>query len=77
MNIIKRLISPIQHRVLYKQMCPGCLRQLSDAVYREALTTDTELAVCECNRAYIYNRPQKKYRRALTSELPKSFNRPV
>jgi hypothetical protein len=75
MNIVKRIIAPIQGRILYKQMCPGCLRQLSDATYREALTTDTEIAICECRRAYIYNRPQKKYRRALESELPRQINR--
>lgn len=69
MPILKRLLAPIQQRVLSKNLCPACTRKLDKARQREPLTNDTELVTCECGRKYVYLRPQRKYRRATDEDL--------
>ncbi len=68
-SILKPLIRPIQMRILEKRRCPACTRELDSQKSREPLTTETELVRCECDRYYIYNRNQRKYRRALPEEV--------
>jgi len=69
MSILKPLIAPIQARILAKHMCPACTRSLDKSKKREPITTETELVTCECGRQYIYNRPHRRYRRALQEEV--------
>ncbi len=71
MPIFKRLIAPIQQRILAKNMCPACTRKLDKAKIREPLTNETELVTCECGRKYVYLRPQRKYRRANAEDVNK------
>ena len=69
MSVLKSLMAPIQARILTKHMCPACTRNLDKMKQREPLTTETELVTCECGRQYIYNRPHRRYRRALNEEV--------
>lgn len=69
MSIFKRLIAPLQQRVLAKRMCVACTRPLDKQKFREPLTLKTELVLCECGRAYVLVRDQNKYRRASNAEV--------
>ena len=65
MTILKRLVQPLQLRLLEKHMCVACTRNLDKSVQREPLTNDSELVTCQCGRKYNYIRSHRKYRRAI------------
>lgn len=73
MSLFKKIIAPIQNRILEKHMCVACTQNLDKQKKREPLTTETEIVLCSCGRAYVYNRPHRQYRRALVEEVRRAF----
>lgn len=67
--MLKSLIEPLQKRILAKNLCVACTRSLDKSKKREPMTLKSDLVLCHCGRAYIYDREHKKYRRAIDAEV--------
>lgn len=68
-RFFKSLIYPLQTRLLDRHMCVACTRNLDKQKIREPLTMRTEVVICECNRAYIFDKERENYRRAIPAEV--------
>ncbi|MBL8014677.1 MAG: hypothetical protein JNK26_00620 [Candidatus Doudnabacteria bacterium] len=61
MLILKKIIAPIQARLLEKRLCPGCTRNLDSQLDRENISHETERVTCKCGRKYVFTRAHRKY----------------
>jgi predicted nucleic acid-binding Zn-ribbon protein len=66
--MLKNVIAPIQAWLLSQGRCVGCGKHLKD-MKREKRDNKTDKVTCECGRIFIYNKKNKKYRRALLEEV--------
>lgn len=57
--MLKNVIAPIQAWLLSMNQCVGCGRKLGPG----------DKFTCKCGRIFIYDTKNKKYRRALFSEV--------
>lgn len=68
-GLIKSIIRPLQVRLLDRHLCVACTRNLDQQKLREPLTLRTDVVICQCNRAYIYDKEREQYRRAIPAEV--------
>jgi hypothetical protein len=68
-QLFKALLAPLQARLLERHLCVACTRDLDREKHREPLTTKSDLVICECGRAYVFDRERRRYRRAIPAEV--------
>lgn len=66
--MFKNIIAPVQAWLLSRGQCVGCGMPLSKGK-REARGDGVEKVTCKCGRIFIYDKAEKKYRRALFEEV--------
>ena len=65
--MFKNVIAPIQAWLMSQGKCVGCGMPLSKASHKPHKYG--EMVACKCGRVYIHDTKNKKYRRALLSEI--------
>jgi len=68
-RFFKSILGPLQDRLLDRHLCVACTRNLDKQKQREPLTMRTEVVICDCNRAYIFDKEREQYRRAIMAEV--------
>jgi predicted nucleic acid-binding Zn-ribbon protein len=66
--MFKNIIAPVQAWLLSKGQCVGCGMPLKKGK-KEVKDKDHDKIVCRCGRIFIYDKKDKKYRRALFEEV--------
>lgn len=66
--MFKNVISPVQAWLLSQSRCVGCGMPLSKTRH-DYYQSEAEKVICKCNRVYIFDTKNKKYRRALLNEV--------
>lgn len=72
MTILKWLIAPVQAKLLEKQQCPACTRNLQTMVERESVSHETEKVTCKCGRVFLFNRATRKYSRWIQPNISRN-----
>jgi hypothetical protein len=67
-KMFKKLIKPIQNRLLKKKQCPGCTHELKKTDALAEISNTKKLVMCKCNRIYVYDLETDTYRRATLDE---------
>jgi len=65
----KKLVEPLQMWLLSNGRCVGCGKELLKVGKQKNKKNQKVLIICECQRAYIYQKNNKEFRRALNKEL--------
>jgi hypothetical protein len=65
---LKSIISPIQDWLLAKGQCVGCGMPLSKGRI-QAFKKDKTKVTCKCGRIYLFDAKEKKYQRALSTDV--------
>lgn len=68
MKMFKNLISPVQAWLLSRGQCVGCGMPLEKGKLKK-FDEYNDQVTCKCKRVYIFNKKDKKYRRALIDEI--------
>ena len=63
-----KFLNPLQQQLLTRGHCVACLMPLSKAK-REDIGNGKEKVTCKCDRIFIYDQKEKKYRRANLDEV--------
>jgi hypothetical protein len=66
--MLKNIIAPVQAWLLSRGQCVGCGMPLSKAK-KTTKKDGTVRVTCKCGRIFIYNKKDKKYRRAVFEEV--------
>lgn len=66
--MFKRLIKPVQERLLKKKQCPGCTKPLGKGVEVAQISDTKKLIQCKCKRIYLLDLETNTYRRGTTDE---------
>jgi len=66
--MFKNIISPVQAWLLATGKCVGCGMPLAKGKHTEG-KAGQEKVICKCGRIFIYEKKDKKYRRALFEEV--------
>ena len=66
--MFKRLIKPVQERLLKKKQCPGCTKPLREGVEIAQISDTKKLIQCKCKRIYVLDLETDTYRRATLDE---------
>lgn len=67
--MFKNIIAPVQAWLLSQGKCVGCGAALKKAKLTKKKSKDEEIITCKCGRMFVYNKANKKYRRALLKEV--------
>jgi len=67
--MLKNIIAPIQAWLLSRNQCVGCGTPLSNGTHSKSKSKSQEKVTCKCGRIFIYDKTNKKYRRALFEEV--------
>ena len=65
--MLKNIIAPVQAWLLSQDKCVGCGTPLSKGA--KSKKGSLTVVMCKCKRVYVYDEGNKKYRRALLSEV--------
>ena len=67
--MFKNIIAPVQAWLLAKGQCVGCSMPLAKGHREKGKKANQEKVTCKCGRIFIYDKSNKKYRRALFKEV--------
>ena len=67
-EMIKKIIKPIQERLLKKKQCPGCTKPLRAGKEIAKISDTKKLIQCKCRRIYVLDLETDTYRRATLEE---------
>ena len=66
--MFKKVVKPIQDRLLKKSLCPGCTKSLKSASEVKEITERKKIVQCKCKRIYVWDLDTDTYRRATMDE---------
>ncbi len=66
--MFKKIIKPIQERLLKKKQCPGCTKSLKEGKEEANISETKKLIKCKCKRIYVLDLETDTYRRATLDE---------
>ncbi len=66
--MFKKVVKPIQDRLLKKKQCPGCTKSLKEGKEGSNISETKKLIICKCKRIYVLDLETDTYRRATLDE---------
>ncbi len=66
--MFKGIFKPIQKKLVRKNLCPGCTKQLQNASQIKDITETKKIVQCKCKRLYIWQMDTNTYKRATKEE---------
>ncbi len=66
--MIKKVLKPIQVKLIKKNLCPGCTMNLEKCNNLKDVTENKKIVQCKCSRIYIWDIDTNTYKRATLDE---------